>query len=191
MSLVWPVVFGLVLAVGLGGRLSKIAELRLRGVWLFYVALALQFAAFPLHWMPWRTEAETGKILWLVSYGVIALAMLPNLRLPGVGVVAVGMLSNIAAIAANGGRMPALPSALQDAGLVFHVSRNSARMHDPHLAWLVDRWAAPDWLPWGNVFSVGDVAIAIGAVILALHATGVFERWLRRRPGAEPAPAAH
>jgi uncharacterized protein DUF5317 len=189
MSLLWPVLFGLVLALALGGRLSKIAELRLRGVWLFYVALALQFAAFPLHWMPWHTPEDAGKILWLVSYGVIALAMLPNLRIPGVAVVAVGMVSNIAAISANGGRMPALPSALQDAGLVFHVSRNSARMHDPALAWLVDRWAAPDWLPWGNVFSVGDVTIAIGAVILALHATGVFERF--RRAAAKPAPAAH
>jgi hypothetical protein len=190
VSLIWPVIFGLVLALVLGGRLSKIAELRLRAVWVFYVALALQFAAFPLHWMPWRTPEEAGKIMWLVSYGVLSIAMLPNLRIPGIAVVAVGMVSNIAAIAANGGRMPALPSALEGAGLVFHVSRNSARMHDPHLGWLVDRWAAPQWVPWGNVFSIGDVLISIGAVILALYATGVFERWFRRRPAAGPAPAA-
>ena len=42
---------------------------------------------------------------------------------------------------------------------------NSTASSDPSLPWLVDRWAAPDWLPLANVFSVGDVVIAVGAFV--------------------------
>jgi hypothetical protein len=117
-----------------------------------------------------------------------------NVRAPGVPVIFAGMLSNILAISFNGGHMPALPSALRGAGLHFSVSNNSARMAHPHLAWLVDRWAAPGWVPWGNVFSVGDVIIGIGSVVFAVVATGALARWtpkLRARRASEPvAPTA-
>jgi hypothetical protein len=72
--------------------------------------------------------------------------------------------------------MPALPAALRAAGLHFEQSRNSARMPAPHLAWLVDRRGAPDWVPLANVFSVGDVLIAVGGFVFALVATGAFKR---------------
>jgi hypothetical protein len=70
--------------------------------------------------------------------------------------------------------MPALPSALRAAGLHFQQSRNSTALSAPHLSWLVDRWAAPGWVPWANVFSAGDVAIAVGGVVFALAATGAL-----------------
>jgi hypothetical protein len=60
-------------------------------------------------------------------------------------------------------------------------------MHDPALAWLVDRWAAPDWVPFANVFSVGDVLIALGGFLFALAATGALERFRVRAPQSEPA----
>jgi hypothetical protein len=74
----------------------------------------------------------------------------------------------------NGGHMPALPAALRAAGLHFQRSRNSTALSAPHLSWLVDRWAAPGWVPWANVFSAGDVAIAVGGVAFALAATGAL-----------------
>jgi hypothetical protein len=36
----------------------------------------------------------------------------------------------------------------------------------------VDRWAAPSWVPFGNVFSVGDLLIAIGVVVTLAAAMG-------------------
>jgi Family of unknown function (DUF5317) len=94
-----------------------------------------------------------------------------DLRLPGMPLVLTGMVSNVAAILANGGHMPALPSALRAAGLHFGHSRNSALMLHANLSWLVDRWAAPAWIPWANVFSIGDVLIAAGGLLFALAAT--------------------
>jgi hypothetical protein len=79
-----------------------------------------------------------------------------------------GLLLNLAAILANGGHMPALPRALRAAGLHYTVSMNSRAMSHPALPWLVDRWAAPRWVPLANVFSAGDVVIAVGGFVLAL-----------------------
>ena len=190
MSLILPLVAGLVVAPLLGGRLIELGSIRLRGVLVFYVAIVLQIAAFPISRLPWRTPDRVAVPLWLVSYGLFALALVLNARLPGVPLIAAGLVCNVSAIVANGGHMPALPSALRAAGLHFSVSRNSARLAHPHLAWLVDRWAAPHWVPWGNVFSVGDVLIMAGGLAFALLATGAFRRrpLLRlRRPAATSA----
>jgi hypothetical protein len=61
-------------------------------------------------------------------------------------------------------------------------NRNSAVLPSPHLAWLVDRWAAPSWVPWANVFSVGDVLIMAGGLLFALGATGALRLPSRRQP---------
>jgi hypothetical protein len=50
---------------------------------------------------------------------------------------------------------------------------NSVTHAEPHLSWLVDRWAAPEWIPLANVFSVGDVLLALGAFALVLAAMDV------------------
>jgi Family of unknown function (DUF5317) len=176
MALALPLLIGLALAPLLGGRWSRLGELRLRAVGLFYVGIALQVVAFPMAQLPWRTPDRAAVVLWLVSYGLFALGAAANLRVAGVPLVFAGMLSNVAAITANGGHMPALPSALRAAGLHFEQSRNSARMSAPHLSWLVDRWGAPDWVPLANVFSVGDVLIAAGGLVFALVATGAVRR---------------
>lgn len=183
MALAWPLVAGLLLAPLLGGRLSAVGELRLRVLPLLYAGLALQLIAFPFQMFPWRTPDRVGIVLWLVSYGFFIVACSFNARIPGVPFVAVGMLSNLVAICSNGGHMPALPSALRGAGMHFTQSNNSVRMPSPHLALLVDRWAVPSWVPWGNVFSVGDIFIAFGGFVFALGATKALP-WLRLRRGA-------
>jgi Family of unknown function (DUF5317) len=179
MALALPLLVGLVLAPLLGGRWSRLANVRLHWLGLFYAAIALQLVAFPVSALPWHTPDRIAVVLWLVSYGLFALAAARNLRIHGVPLVAVGLVSNLAAILRNGGHMPALPSALHAAGLHFHQSRNSTALAAPHFAWLVDRWAAAGWVPYANVYSVGDVLIALGGFVFALGATGVFGR-LRR-----------
>ena len=187
MALAWPLAAGLLLAPLLGGRFGALADLRLRVLPLFYLGLALQLIAFPFQAFPWRTSDRVGIVLWLISYGVFVVACSSNARIPGVPLVAVGMVSNLLAICSNGGHMPALPSALRGAGMHFTQSNNSVRMPSPHLALLVDRWAVPSWVPWGNVFSVGDVFIAFGGLVFALGATRALP-WLRRRPTPEVLP---
>jgi uncharacterized protein DUF5317 len=181
VSLALPLLAALAVAPLLGGRWSRIASVRIRVVWIFYIAIALQIVAFPFKRLPWRTPDKIGTILWIVSFFAFLLAMAVNARLPGVPLIAAGLVSNLTAVLANGGHMPALPSALHAAGMHFVTSNNSTAMASPHLAWLVDRWAMPDWVPWGNVFSVGDIAVMTGGVVLVLAVTGAL-RFTRAAP---------
>jgi Family of unknown function (DUF5317) len=177
MALAWPLLLGLAVAPLLGGRWSRLGELSLRWPALFYTAIGLQLVAFPVSALPWRTPDRAATVLWLGSYALFVVGVIANGRVPGVPLVAVGMVSNIAAIVSNGGHMPALPSALHAAGHFFVKNRNSAMLSHPHLPWLVDRWAAPGWVPYANVFSVGDVLIATGGFVFALAATGALDRF--------------
>jgi hypothetical protein len=180
MVLALAVGLGLVLGLALGGRIAALAAMRIRAVWLFYVAIGLQVAGFPSGVLPWSIGDSLATGLWLASYAVLIVAALVNLRLAGAGIVALGMLSNLAAVMANGGHMPARASALRAAGVLYRgVHNNSAVASHPSLPWLIDRWPVPAWIPMGNVCSVGDVLIAVGAVVLVCAGMGVR---LRRGP---------
>lgn len=183
MVLALPFLIGVVVALPFGGRLRALARMRLRWLGLAYVALAIQIAAYPGSSLPWHTPDGVASGLWIASDVVLVAVVARNIRLPGVALVAAGLLSNLLAVIANGGHMPALPRALAAAGLHYTTSMNSEAMAHPALAWLVDRWAAPHWIPLANIFSVGDVAIAVGGFVLALAVTGA------RVPGRKPHPA--
>lgn len=172
MAQLLPIAAALPFALVCGGSLGRIGELRLRGLWLFFLAFALQVVAFPFGFLPWETGEGTATALWLVSYGCLLAAAVANRRILGAQVVALGMGLNLVAILSNGGRMPATPEAMEAAGLDFAVKHNSVASADPTVPWLVDRFAAPDWVPLTNVFSAGDVVIALGAVLLVFAATG-------------------
>jgi Family of unknown function (DUF5317) len=108
-----------------------------------------------------------------VSYALLLALLVRNARLLGMPLVALGLLSNLVAILANGGLMPVRPSALAAAHLSYSAHNNSIEVVRPHLAALVDRWAVPNWIPLGNVYSIGDVLIAIGvflAIVAAMRA---------------------
>jgi hypothetical protein len=171
IALLLSLPIGLVVALALRGDVRPLASLSVRRPSLFYVALAVQIAAFPFGPLPWHVAASTAAWLWVGSYAILLAAALSNIRTPGVPVVTAGMLMNLAAILANGGRMPALPSALEGAGLSFDgVRENSVSTAAPHLALLVDRWSAPAWVPGANVFSLGDVVIGCGGVLVIVLA---------------------
>jgi hypothetical protein len=179
MVLVLAIAVGLALGRLLGGRVAALSGLRIRAAWLFYVAIGLQVAGYPSGVLPWSISDSLATALWLVSYAVLIAAVAVNVRLPGAAVVGLGMLCNLAAVLTNGGHMPARASALRAAGVLYRgVHNNSAVASHPTLPWLIDRWPVPAWIPMGNVYSVGDVLIAVGAVVLVCAGMGVR---LRRR----------
>lgn len=175
---------GLVLGRILGGRLTALADFPIAGKTLVFAAIGIQMVAFPWSFLPWTTPTWVAKILWLVSFVLLIGMLVLNRALRGAAIVAGGLACNLAAILANHGLMPALPSALRTAGTHYHVHNNSIQVVRPHLALLVDRWAAPSWLPMANVYSVGDVLIAIGTVV----AIAAAMRWRPASPAPAPAP---
>jgi hypothetical protein len=105
------------------------------------------------------------------SYALVLAFIWCNRQLPGLWLVAVGGLSNLVAIAVNGGVMPASEDAFRTAGRspTEEGFTNSEVLRDPNLLFLGDVLPMPSWMPLANVFSVGDVLIAVG-VFWCVHA---------------------
>jgi len=98
---------------------------------------------------------------------MVVIAVLRNLDVPGMPLVALGAACNLAAILANGGFMPASPGAMAALGRADPVIySNSAVLAHPMLEPLTDIFALPTWLPFNNIFSVGDAILAIGVVVV-------------------------
>ena len=179
MFILWAIPVGIVAGLALGGRLDALAIFRFRWGGLAVAGLLVQVVLF--------TQAgddlagSIGPALYVLSTLVVFIAVLRNVRLPGMAIVALGAISNLAAITANGGAMPADPAALAIAGLDGPGSHtNSVILADPALRPLTDMFALPAWLPLANVFSVGDVLIGLGVVIVIAAA-------MRPRPVAAAA----
>jgi len=157
------------IAIGLlaGGRLGQLGELRLRWVPLILLGLAVQVAIFTD--AVGRAVGDAGPAIYAASTALVFVAVLRNIQVPGVALIALGAGCNLAAIVANGGWMPADPHALAAIGGLSDGYTNSIVVADPALGPLTDIFALPAWLPLANVFSIGDVLIGVGiAVTIAL-----------------------
>jgi hypothetical protein len=163
-----------------GGRLGALLEIRFRAVWLLGVAFAIQIA---LALLPGETS-DLRLAVHAASYPMGLAFVWFNRDVPGLWLIAAGALCNGVAIVANGGVMPTTTDALEVAGLNVDPSAftNSAALADPRLLFLGDVFAIPSWVPFANVFSVGDVLIAVGVAytVHAVSGSHMVPRRLRR-----------
>ena len=114
---------------------------------------------------------ELGVPIYVLSTALVVLAVILNRRITGMPLVALGAISNLVAIVANGGYMPASAAAMAALGKSAPtVYSNSAIVPDPVLWPLTDIFALPTWLPGANVFSLGDVLIALGVIVVIVSA---------------------
>ena len=182
MFILYAVVAGLLIGLASGGRLLGLAEIRLRWAPLILLPFLAQVVLFS---DPVASRiGEAGPILYVGSTVVAGIAVLRNIALPGVPLIVLGAISNLAAIMANGGFMPADPGALASLGKAPPtIYSNSSVVATPALELLTDKFVLPRWVPFTNVFSIGDVLIAAGVIVLIVVA-------MRRSARSEPAGAA-
>ena len=167
--MLYAVAIGLGLGLLLRGRISRLAQVRLRWAPLALAGLAVQVVLFsgPVA----SVVGAAGPPIYVASTAAVLAAVLANLRLPGLPLVAAGAASNLLAIVANGGTMPASPEALAALGVPAGPGfSNSATPEMIALAPLTDVFAMPSWLPFANVFSVGDVLISVGVAVAIVAA---------------------
>lgn len=171
MFMLWAIPAGIVLGLLLGGRLDGLLGLRFRWAALAVGGLLVQVALFT----PFgdRIAGDLVPAVYVASTAAVFVAVLRNLRMAGMAIVAAGALCNLVAITANGGAMPADPAALAVAGFVGPGEyTNSVVLAEPAFRPLTDIFALPAWLPMANVFSVGDVLIGLGvgiAIVVAMR----------------------
>jgi hypothetical protein len=158
-----------------GGRLSRLATVRPRCLWLLPLALGLQILVTEVT----RADRVLDDALHVLSYLLAAAFLVLNRRIPGLLLIGLGAASNGIAIALNGGELPASARALRAAGIQQQAGdfANSGHVGHPVLGFLGDIAATPAFLPLRNVISVGDVAILLGAAWLIVAVCGT--RWTR------------
>ena len=174
-----------------GGRLARLADIRVRATWAVLLAVAIQVGISDV--APGGSHC-VHVALNIASYTLDAYFLFANRRLAGAPIIALGAALNVLAITSNGGVMPASASALRIAGIAPRAGfDNSAHLAHAHLAFLGDVIPVPGRWPIGNVLSVGDLTIFVGALIL-LHVACDSRRFRRRRPrttqGARISPDA-
>jgi hypothetical protein len=181
MFLLYAVAVGLGVGLLAGGRLEGLAALRIRWSWAILAGLLIQVVLF--------TDAvaarvgDLGPIVYVASTGLVLAAVVRNWSIAGIPIVALGAASNLAAIIANEGYMPAGRGALEALGKVEPVIySNSSLVNQPALVPLTDIFALPAWLPFANIFSIGDVLIGIGVAVTIVLA-------MRRSERAQPVAA--
>jgi Family of unknown function (DUF5317) len=150
-----------------GGHLGALASVHLRHSWSVLVGLALQILIISI--IPF---SDPGLLAagHLISYGFVGFFVYANRSQPGLWLLGAGWGCNLAAIAANGGIMPTATAVIGSSARTVAANEfiNSRTLEHPKLQFLGDVFAIPSSWPLHNVFSVGDVLIALGAFVL-LH----------------------
>src|SRR4051812_2698311 len=166
----------------LGGRLSALGHIKLRLVPAIFGALAIQLVITAV--LPGGSE-WLHRILHVGTYVLAAAFIWANRKITGVWVVAGGAALNVIAILANGGVMPASASAERTAGVTQTPGgfAHPTALPPPPPPFLRDILAVPKGWPLSNVYSVGDVVIAIGVVVV-IHSLCGSRSPLRRRDRA-------
>ncbi len=187
MILALPIIISLVIGFLTGGSLAGASELRLRALPLLMAGFLIQMLIFTPLLGTQPLVHEYGPYMYIGSMLTILLVILLNLSIPGVKLIALGATLNTLAIISNGGFMPSPESALHEVGLAEKVRTASSReiggdyvltnstiaTEDTNFAFLGDVIPMPDWVPFTNVVSIGDIVIAIGAGVAIL---GVMHR---------------
>jgi Family of unknown function (DUF5317) len=163
MFILYSVVLGLAIGFALGGRLDGLAEIHLRAGWIIAAALVVQIVIFS---PAGDAIAGIAPAVYVASTAAVLVALVVNRSVPGLAIVAVGAASNLVAIVANSGYMPAGAGALAALGRPEGQGySNSVVLANPAPGPLTDVYALPSWLPLANLFSVGDALIALGIVV--------------------------
>jgi hypothetical protein len=165
MFLLPSLLLGVVFAVLLGGRPSRLAHVTFRLAWTVPLALVIQVVIFSR--LGDGLEPRTVEQLHIASYVVLLGFAAVNLRVRALVPVLLGLAANAVAILANHGLMPVSPGAARTIGISPGVHDN-VFVGDGRLGFLGDVFALPSEFPLANVFSVGDILIGIGMMLFVV-----------------------
>lgn len=179
MILILAIVIGLS-ATLIRARLKKrpLKLPKFKWEWLVFISVIPQVFAFYIpsvgRWIP---ESIIPYLQISTMLGLLVFTA-ANLAYPGFWSLGLGLLSNFLVISFNGGWMPILPETLHrmvpskpieawEVGTRLGLTKDRILTFDnTKLALLSDRFTVPDWIPYKVAFSLGDVLISIGIVVL-------------------------
>jgi hypothetical protein len=142
------VVAGGLCGLAAGGRLSNVVSAPLRDLWLLVAGGALEWAG-----------GRWGLALVIAGYVLLLAFALRNIRLTGMLMIAIGLLSNLIVITVDGG----MPVRGVPAGVSLGARHHGQKPGD-RLTGLADDVRIS---PLGETVSAGDLVLAVGAGVVA------------------------
>jgi hypothetical protein len=154
-------------------------------VWLVTAAVLPQIAAFHYHPTARLLPDQVASWLLILSQLVLLIFAGANIHQPGFWLLTAGLILNLLVILINGGWMPIstntiltlhpeVPLSAWPPGHRPGFSKNILLFPDQiRLSLLADRFMLPTRFPWPRAYSLGDILIASGTLILLWKPDGV------------------
>ncbi len=167
--LIAGIALGLVLGLLLGGKIGRLADIRLRFLPLLFLGVILRFGTEALLAYNVPIVDQLRLPLFGLAYGLLLVTLWQNRGYPGLALAFVGVASNALVIMVNGGYMPVWLPAYEASGLSGPLG---TVLHTPlpatlgsefllHLGPLGDLIPLPI-PPLQNVASIGDLFLTAG-----------------------------
>ena len=185
--LVETIVAALVIGCLSGRKITNLRGIALKGVPLLLIAVGSQLGIYSLFRS--GVALSFSPVIHSVSYFLLLLFVLFNIRLPGMPFLAAGVFLNGLVISLNHGVMPVDPAFLSPTARDALLATNGTHgllTATTRLSFLADRFFVAIPLTGKQLFSFGDVLIDLGVFILVLtgmgHASGkIGQKWWRRK----------
>ena len=196
-----PLLLSVIPAVCIGwilkGRLSGLAQVQLRWIWLVGAGLAAQVVAMGYVGRSWAFVSANRPAIIIATYLLVLVGLARNWRLTGMAVVTLGFALNFTVIAANGGQMPVSRDTIEASGQGWLLatthegqpvlqSKDILLPKDDTRLWaLSDIYITPP--PVRRAASLGDFVTYAGVALVIVAA---MRRASKSAPAPVPAAAA-
>jgi hypothetical protein len=177
--LLFAVPVGFIVGYFRGGRLANLGDVRIRYWYVAFVALFIQLPIFSDAFSDNAWLVRYGTVLYIISFIMLFFTLLSNWRLFGLPALTLGAALNFIAIIANGGHMPVVGEHIEATmGTTAAAEVSSGQVlsnvaiagEHTRLLFLGDVIPMPSFMPFANVFSIGDILIALGTVLIIVSA---------------------
>ncbi|MBW4827854.1 MAG: DUF5317 domain-containing protein [Clostridiaceae bacterium] len=172
------IILSIIIGLVRGGKLSRFKRVNFKKMWVLILALMIQYFLVTINFIEELHYLDGvfrfTKQLSIISYVLLFIGIVINLRYRSLWVVLAGSIMNILAMIFNGWKRPILVEGLELLGfedLGFLLEQGKLPLYTPivektKLAILGDIIILPKPYPYPHIFSLGDFIIYLGLFVL-------------------------
>lgn len=181
MFLCTSVLLALLIGLARGGKWQNLITFKFKKSWLVFLAIALQVLIFNPLWDKHVGAGIINNCLYVLSILLLVVFLMVNINVSGLRILGLGIVSNGIAIIANGGHMPSSLEALKKILPQETINKFQSGTAQYNAVLITDETRFKFlcdifYVPHINVYSIGDILIALGAFItiqqIMLHRNG-------------------